>query len=68
MNGQVMGGINSYKNYREYFGFDPDKGTPHTGIVFAIFQVGSIVGSFCVGPAADFAGELQMPLLFSYSK
>jgi hypothetical protein len=29
-----MGSINSYKQYRLYFGFDLNKGTPSTGIVY----------------------------------
>lgn len=31
-----MGSINSYRQYRIYFGFDLDKGTPSTGIVYEI--------------------------------
>lgn len=29
-----MGSINSYQQYRAYFGFDLNKGTPSTGIVY----------------------------------
>lgn len=59
--GSLMGSINSYPQYREYFGFDPVKGTPATGIVYAIYTIGSIMGSFAGGPAADFRGLRIMP-------
>jgi MFS family permease len=51
-----MGAINSYPQYRTYFGFPVDKGTPSTGIVYAIYTIGNIVGSFAAGPATDFRG------------
>jgi MFS family permease len=52
-----MGAINSYPQYREYFHFDKDKGTPATGIVYAIYTIGNLVGSFFAGPATDFRGR-----------
>jgi MFS family permease len=52
-----MGAINDYKQYRNYFGFDPDVGTPETGIVYAIYTIGNLVGSFVAGPATDFRGR-----------
>jgi len=55
--GSVMGGINSQLQYRQFFHFDPDKGTPSTGIVYAIYTIGNLVGSFAAGPATDFRGE-----------
>ncbi|KAL5045697.1 hypothetical protein BDW71DRAFT_214973 [Aspergillus fruticulosus] len=55
--GSLMGSINSYKQYREYFGFDPEEGTPTTGIVYAIYTIGNIVGSFFAGPFTDFRGR-----------
>lgn len=51
-----MGAINSYPQYRTYFGFPVDEGTPSTGIVYAIYTIGNIVGSFAAGPASDFRG------------
>jgi hypothetical protein len=54
--GSVMGGINGQLQYREYFHFDPDKGTPATGIVYAIYTIGNLAGSFAAGPATDFRG------------
>jgi len=52
-----MSGINDMDTYRDYFGFPHDKGTPSTGIVYAIYNVGNIVGSFAAGPATDFRGR-----------
>ena len=59
-----MGSINSYKQYREYFGFPVDAGTPSTGIVYAIYTIGNLVGSFAAGPAADTFGTMS----FRYDK
>lgn len=55
--GSVMGSINSYKQYRDYFGFPEDTGTPSTGIVYAIYTIGNLVGSFAAGPATDTWGR-----------
>jgi MFS family permease len=55
--GSLMGAINSYPQYREYFNFPRDGGTPSTGIVYAIYTIGNLVGSFAAGPATDFRGE-----------
>jgi len=52
-----MGAINSYHQYRSYFGFNIDEGTPTTGIVYAIYTIGNLVGSFVAGPATDFKGR-----------
>jgi MFS family permease len=54
-----MGAINSYPQYRSYFGFPLDEGTPSTGIVYAIYTIGNLVGSFAAGPATDFRGKRQ---------
>ena len=51
-----MGSINSYPQYRNYFGFDPKAGTPSTGLVYAIYTIGNLVGSFFAGPFSDFRG------------
>ncbi|GAB1209169.1 hypothetical protein APSETT445_007936 [Aspergillus pseudonomiae] len=59
--GSLMGSINSYEQYRSYFGFDPDEGTPSTGIVYAIYTIGNIVGSFTAGPFTDFRGTSPPP-------
>ncbi|KAL7779223.1 hypothetical protein CFE70_008726 [Pyrenophora teres f. teres 0-1] len=55
--GSLMGAINSYHQYRSYFGFNIDEGTPTTGIVYAIYTIGNLVGSFVAGPATDFKGR-----------
>ncbi|PGH17880.1 hypothetical protein AJ79_00779 [Helicocarpus griseus UAMH5409] len=61
----LMGSINSYPQYRTYFGFDLTKGTPTTGIVYAIYTIGNMVGSFAAGPASDFRGRRVGMLLGS---
>ncbi|MCJ1306191.1 hypothetical protein MMC08_009009 [Hypocenomyce scalaris] len=55
--GSLMGSINSYPQYRSYFGFPLGSGTPSTGIVYAIYTIGNIVGSFAAGPATDTFGR-----------
>jgi MFS family permease len=52
-----MGAINDYEQYRVYFGFPSDSGTPATGIVYAIYTIGNLVGSFVAGPATDWRGR-----------
>ncbi|KAF2877000.1 general substrate transporter [Massariosphaeria phaeospora] len=55
--GSLMGAINSYPQYREYFNFDLNEGTADTGIVYAIYTIGNLAGSFVAGPATDFRGR-----------
>ncbi|KAA8573440.1 hypothetical protein MFRU_038g00300 [Monilinia fructicola] len=55
--GSVMGSINSYAQYRSYFGFSLTEGTPATGIVYAVFTIGNLVGAGGAGPAADWKGR-----------
>ncbi|CCD48354.1 hypothetical protein BofuT4_P107380.1 [Botrytis cinerea T4] len=55
--GSVMSSINSYAQYRSYFGFDLTEGTPATGIVYAMFTIGNLVGAGFAGPAADWKGR-----------
>lgn len=55
--GSLMGAINSYPQYREYFRFSKTEGTPSTGIVYAIYTIGNLVGSFFAGPATDWKGR-----------
>ncbi|KAF2756395.1 general substrate transporter [Pseudovirgaria hyperparasitica] len=55
--GSLMAGINTYEQYRVYFNFPIDKGTPSTGIVYAIYTIGNLLGSFAAGPATDFRGR-----------
>jgi hypothetical protein len=52
-----MSAINDIDQYRVYFGFPIDVGTPGTGIVYAIYTIGNLVGSFAAGPATDYKGE-----------
>ncbi|QSZ31002.1 hypothetical protein DSL72_000563 [Monilinia vaccinii-corymbosi] len=55
--GSVMSSINSYAQYRSYFGFSLTEGTPATGIVYAVFTIGNLVGAGFAGPAADWKGR-----------
>jgi MFS family permease len=55
-----MSGINAMEAYRRYFGLPIHKGTPATGIVYGIYTIGNLLGSFVAGPATDFRG-LRMP-------
>ncbi|KFZ19707.1 hypothetical protein V501_00546 [Pseudogymnoascus sp. VKM F-4519 (FW-2642)] len=60
MNGfdsSLMGSINAVPNYIKYYGL-PNKGTASTGIVFAIFQVGQMVGALFIW-IADWRGRRQ---------
>jgi hypothetical protein len=61
--GSLMGAINSYESYRSYFGFSLTEGTPGTGIVYAIYTIGNLVGSFAAGPATDFKGTYSLGFL-----
>jgi MFS family permease len=61
MNGfdtSVMSSINALPNYVEYYGL-PDKGAASTGIVFAIWQIGQMVGSLFTW-LADWRGRKFM--------
>ncbi len=53
--GSVMGSINAMKPYHDYFQVGMQGGG--TGIVFAIFSVGNLVGAFFAGPACDRFGR-----------
>ncbi|RDW89667.1 putative MFS lactose protein [Coleophoma cylindrospora] len=55
--GSVMGSINSYVQYREYFHFSLTGGTPSTGIVYAIFTIGNLFGAAIAGPCSDWKGR-----------
>jgi MFS family permease len=52
-----MSGVNDMNTYRQFFGLPLDKGTPSTGIVYAIYTIGNLIGSFVAGPATDFRGK-----------
>jgi hypothetical protein len=60
--GSLMGGINRMERYRDYFNFPHQTGTPSTGIVYAIYTIGNMVGSFVAGPASDFRGKCNFYL------
>ncbi|CAZ80212.1 unnamed protein product [Tuber melanosporum] len=53
--GSLMGGINAMKTYQMYFNMK-DVGSS-TGLVFSIYTIGNIVGSFFCGPFTDWWGR-----------
>jgi MFS family permease len=65
--GSLMSSINSYPQYRKYFGFPLVKGTPTTGIVFAIYPIGSLVGFGFAGPCSDIWGTYILYYCYEYS-
>ena len=56
-NGSIMGNINGYKQYREYFNFDPENGAPGNGLPFAIGPLGNLIGALFAGPVNDLKGR-----------
>ena len=56
-NGPVMGNINGQKQYRDFFNFDPENGTPYNGLPFSMAPIGNAVGSFLIGPVHDQLGR-----------
>lgn len=55
--GSIMGGINSMPQYQSFFGLSTDGLGSTTGIVFAIYNIGNLVGAFMAGPASDIKGR-----------
>ncbi|KAL7270835.1 hypothetical protein RUND412_006444 [Rhizina undulata] len=53
--GSLMGGINAMGTYQRYFHMS-DVGSS-TGLVFSIYTIGNIVGSFFCGPFTDWWGR-----------
>ncbi|KAI5804261.1 general substrate transporter [Peziza echinospora] len=53
--GSVMGGINAMEQYQSYFHMK--RLGSGTGIVFMIYTIGNMVGSFITGPIADSWGR-----------
>jgi len=53
--GSLMGSINAVKEYQDYYNL-PENGAASTGVVFAIFQIGQIVGALFVW-IADWQGR-----------
>ncbi|RPA82027.1 general substrate transporter [Ascobolus immersus RN42] len=53
--GSLMGGINALDQYQKYY--DVPKVGSTTGIIFAIYTLGNIVGSFFCGPFTDWWGR-----------
>lgn len=60
-----MSSINALPNYIEYYDL-PDKGAASTGIVFAIWQIGQMVGSLFTW-LSDWRGRKFMILLGTYA-
>ena len=55
-----MSGVNAMDSYRIYFNLPIGKGTPETGIVYGIYTIGNLLGSFVAGPASDFRGSRDL--------
>lgn len=53
--GSLMGGINAMKSYQDYFKMTTTGSK--TGLVFSIYTIGNIVGSFFCGPFTDWWGR-----------
>ncbi|RPB04383.1 general substrate transporter [Choiromyces venosus 120613-1] len=53
--GSLMGGINAMKYYQTYFNMETVGSG--TGLVFSVYTVGNIVGSFFCGPFTDWWGR-----------
>lgn len=53
--GSVMGGLNGMESYLNYFGME--KSGPNTGLVFAMYNIGSVAAVFFTGPTNDYFGR-----------
>ncbi|KAF8473398.1 general substrate transporter [Kalaharituber pfeilii] len=52
----LMGGINNMDYYRTYFSISSKTGS-ETGLIFSVFAIGNICGSFFCGPLSDLWGR-----------
>ena len=50
-----MSGINAMPQYKKFFGAEMTGGS--TGIVFAIYTIGNVVGAFFTGFIGDYLGR-----------
>ncbi|KAF4974832.1 hypothetical protein FZEAL_8293 [Fusarium zealandicum] len=53
--GSLMGGLNGMKSYQRYF--DMTVAGSSTGIVFAMYNIGSVAAVFFTGPVNDYYGR-----------
>ncbi|KAI3542797.1 MFS monosaccharide transporter [Colletotrichum filicis] len=53
--GSLMGGLNGLKSYLNYF--HKETVDESTGIIFAMYNIGSVAAVFFTGPANDFLGR-----------
>ncbi|KAJ5737237.1 Major facilitator superfamily domain general substrate transporter [Penicillium malachiteum] len=53
--GSVMGGLNAMASYQQYFNMETASAS--TGLVFAIYGIGTIAGLPLVGPVNDYFGR-----------
>nr|AEE69031.1 Mfs1 transporter [Colletotrichum lindemuthianum] len=53
--GSLMGGLNGMRSYRDYF--NKETIDESTGIVFAMYNIGSVAAVFFTGPTNDFLGR-----------
>ncbi|OHW98368.1 MFS sugar transporter [Colletotrichum incanum] len=53
--GSLMGGLNGMKSYMRYF--NKETVDESTGIIFAMYNIGSVAAVFFTGPANDYLGR-----------
>ncbi|EME79582.1 uncharacterized protein MYCFIDRAFT_37642 [Pseudocercospora fijiensis CIRAD86] len=53
--GSLMGGVNAMESYQKYF--ELGQASSGTGLVFAMYNIGSIPAVFCTGPVNDLFGR-----------
>ncbi|WPH01330.1 Hypothetical protein R9X50_00416900 [Acrodontium crateriforme] len=53
--GSLMGGINAMKSYQDFFHLA--EASSSTGLIFAMYNIGSIPAVFCTGPVNDILGR-----------
>ncbi|SPO00326.1 related to lactose permease [Cephalotrichum gorgonifer] len=53
--GSLMGGLNGMKSYQNYFDMEVEGSS--TGIVFAMYNIGSVAAVFFTGPTNDYFGR-----------
>ncbi|TPX18494.1 uncharacterized protein E0L32_011607 [Thyridium curvatum] len=58
--GSLMGGLNGMKSYRNFFGMKVADSS--TGLVFAMYNIGSVAAVFFTGPVNDYFGRRKQQI------